>query len=34
MRRHVMGLIAFAHQVDERYASELYTQVNRVNWAE
>lgn len=32
MRRHILGLIAFAHQVDERYASKLYAQFNKVDW--
>jgi RNA-directed DNA polymerase len=32
MRRHIMGLIAFAHQVDEDYAAELYSRVNGIDW--
>lgn len=32
MRRHIFGLIAFAHQVDEAYASKLYTEANKVDW--
>jgi RNA-directed DNA polymerase len=32
MRRHIFGLIAFAHQVDKSYASGLYAQFNSVNW--
>jgi RNA-directed DNA polymerase len=32
MRRHIMGLIAFAHQVDEDYAAKLYAQANAVDW--
>jgi RNA-directed DNA polymerase len=32
MRRHVCGLIAFAHQVDRTYASSLYAQFNSVDW--
>ncbi|PBC19311.1 RNA-directed DNA polymerase [Mesorhizobium sp. WSM4307] len=32
MRRHILGLIAFAHQVDETYAAKLYTLFNTVNW--
>lgn len=33
MRRHIMGLIAHAHQVDERYAATLYAKANLVNWS-
>lgn len=32
MRRHIEGLIAFAHQVDRDYAASLYEQLNAVNW--
>lgn len=32
MRRHIMGLIAHAHQVDERYAATLYAKANLVDW--
>ncbi|NTA50728.1 RNA-directed DNA polymerase [Agrobacterium tumefaciens] len=32
MRRHIMGLIAHAHQVDKTYAAKLYAQVNLVDW--
>lgn len=32
MRRHILGLIAFAHQVDEVYASKLYAEFNRLDW--
>lgn len=32
MRRHIMGLIAYAHQVDEDYAAALYAKANSVNW--
>ena len=32
MRRHIMGLIAYAHQVDEDYATTLYEKVNLVDW--
>ena len=33
MRRHIEGLIAFAHQVDPDYAAILYEQFNTVNWS-
>jgi RNA-directed DNA polymerase len=33
MRRHVTGLIAFAHQVDKTYAKELYAEFNRIDWS-
>jgi RNA-directed DNA polymerase len=33
MRRHIEGLIAFAHQVDPRYAAKLYAQFNAVDWS-
>tara|TARA_R110002020_G_scaffold25225_8_gene82134 strand:- start:6878 stop:7399 length:522 start_codon:yes stop_codon:yes gene_type:complete len=33
MRRHVLGLIAFAHQVDKSYASKLYAEANTVDWS-
>lgn len=33
MRRHIMGLIAYAHQIDEDYAATLYDRVNSVDWA-
>jgi RNA-directed DNA polymerase len=33
MRRHIEGLIAFAHQVDPRYAAKLYAQFNTVDWS-
>lgn len=33
MRRHIMGLIAYAHQIDEGYAAELYAKANSVDWA-
>ncbi len=32
MRRHIVGLIAFAHQVDKEYAAKLYAELNAVNW--
>lgn len=32
MRRHIMGLIAYAHQVDKDYASTLYSKANSVDW--
>ncbi len=32
MRRHIMGLIAHAHQVDKAYAAKLYSEVNLVDW--
>jgi RNA-directed DNA polymerase len=33
MKRHIEGLIAFAHQVDAQYASRLYKMLNRVDWS-
>jgi len=33
MRRHIMGLIAYAHQIDENYAATLYAKINSVDWA-
>ncbi|MDG4898591.1 reverse transcriptase family protein [Mesorhizobium sp. WSM4976] len=33
MRRHIEGLIAFAHQVDARYAANLYEKFNSVDWS-
>jgi RNA-directed DNA polymerase len=33
MRRHIEGLIAFAHQVDPPYAAKLYEQLNTVDWS-
>jgi RNA-directed DNA polymerase len=33
MRKHLAGLIAFAHQVDKSYAKNLYTTFNRVDWS-
>jgi RNA-directed DNA polymerase len=33
MRRHILGLIAFAHQVDQAYAAKLYAEANRVDWS-
>jgi RNA-directed DNA polymerase len=33
MRRHIEGLIAFAHQVDPDYAASLYAQLNTVDWS-
>lgn len=32
MRRHIEGLIAFAHQVDKDYAKSLYAKLNIVDW--
>ncbi len=32
MRRHIMGLIAHAHQVDRMYAEKLYAKVSLVDW--
>jgi RNA-directed DNA polymerase len=32
MRRHIEGLIAFAHQVDRGYAAKLYAQFNAIDW--
>jgi RNA-directed DNA polymerase len=32
MRRHIAGLIAFAHLVDKHYAARLFDQFNTVNW--
>jgi len=34
MRRHVMGLIAFAHQIDRAYAAKLYAEINKVDWGD
>jgi RNA-directed DNA polymerase len=34
MRRHIEGLIAFAHQVDPCYAAALYQRLNAVNWSQ
>ena len=34
MRRHVAGLIAFAHQVDKDYARNLYVAFNAVDWSQ
>jgi RNA-directed DNA polymerase len=33
MRRHILGLIAFAHHVDRKYATKLYRDFNLVNWS-
>jgi RNA-directed DNA polymerase len=33
MRRHIEGLIAFAHQVNPPYAAKLYAQFNTVDWS-
>jgi RNA-directed DNA polymerase len=33
MRRHIEGLIAFAHQVDPHYAAKLYARFNTVDWS-
>lgn len=33
MRRHISGLLAFAHQVDPDYAKHLYTQFNAIDWS-
>jgi RNA-directed DNA polymerase len=32
MRRHIEGLVAFAHQVNQSYAMSLYRQLNAVEW--
>ncbi len=32
MKRHIFGLISFAHQVDPAYASTLYSKLNAVDW--
>lgn len=32
MKRHIAGLIAFAHQVDRGYAAKLYAEFNRIDW--
>jgi RNA-directed DNA polymerase len=32
-RRHIEGLIAFAHQVDPLYAAKLYARFNTVDWS-
>lgn len=33
MRRHIKGLIAFAHQVEPTYAQKLYGEFNKVDWS-
>ena len=32
MQRHVAGLLAFAHQVDEAYAAKQYRVFNTIDW--
>lgn len=32
MKRHIEGLIAFAHQVDRDYGAKLYASFNEVDW--
>jgi len=32
MRRHIEGLIAFAHQVDKMYGAALYQSLNSIDW--
>ncbi len=32
LRRHIEGLIAFAHHLDPKYASQLYVKFNNVAW--
>lgn len=32
MRRHIEGLVAFAHQVDRSYGALLYRRLNSVDW--
>ena len=32
MRRHIEGLIAFAHQVNAAYARGLYVKLNSIDW--
>jgi RNA-directed DNA polymerase len=32
MKRHIEGLIAFAHQIDPAYARQLYAQFDRIDW--
>ena len=32
MRRHIEGLIAFAHQVDRAYGARLYAKFNAIDW--
>jgi len=32
MQRHITGLLAFAHQVDEEYAVKQYGLFNTVDW--
>ncbi len=32
MQRHVSGLLAFAHQIDQEYAAKQYRRFNAVNW--
>ncbi len=34
MRRHIEGLISFAHQVDPNYAKDLYSKFNRIDWSQ
>jgi RNA-directed DNA polymerase len=33
MKRHVEGLVAFAHQIDPAYARQLYAQLDRIDWS-
>lgn len=33
LRRHLAGLIAFTHAVDEAYAARLYADFNKVDWS-
>ncbi len=33
MRKHIAGLIAFAHQVDPSYARLLYSNFNQIDWS-
>ena len=33
MKRHITGLIAFAHHVDPVYADRLYADFNRIKWS-
>lgn len=33
MRKHIAGLISFAHQVDKNYAAKLYKDFNSVDWS-
>lgn len=32
MRKHIAGLIGFAHHIDKEYAAKLYSRFNSINW--